>query len=300
MKNHGQTILDWIEKGKIELAIKHLQKIPDQELGEYQATAFSLINRYKKWEKDRLGGWLSADDQNRQYVQISDALIDLAMKLKDYQPEGPLKILFLAANPKDTGQLRLGQELRDIKEGLKRANHRDNFEIATREAVRPRDLLRALLEEEPVILHFSGHGVSGDIGGENEGRSLVWEEEEDEIFLETYGGGIVLEDQNGKAHIVRAKQISNLIANFPTLQCVVLNACYSRAQVDAFIQHVPVVIGMNTAVSDHAAIEFAVSFYDALAAQSEVDFVKAFRIAKDALVMLAPDSREIPMMEVRS
>ena len=39
----------------------------------------------------------------------------------------PQKILFLAANPKNTGRLRLEQELRDIADGLQRAQKRDQF-----------------------------------------------------------------------------------------------------------------------------------------------------------------------------
>ena len=38
-------------------------------------------------------------------------------------------ILFLAANPKDTSRLRQDQELRDIDEGLRRAQKRDHFNL---------------------------------------------------------------------------------------------------------------------------------------------------------------------------
>ena len=65
-------------------------------------------------------------------------------------------ILFLAANPKDTGRLRVDQELRDIDEGLKRAQKRDQFKLEQRLAVRPRDIQRAMLDVNPQIIHFSG------------------------------------------------------------------------------------------------------------------------------------------------
>jgi hypothetical protein len=64
-------------------------------------------------------------------------------------------ILFLAANPKDTGRLRLDQELRDIAEGLQRAQKRDQFNLEQRLAVRPRDIQRAMLDVGPQIIHFS-------------------------------------------------------------------------------------------------------------------------------------------------
>ena len=79
--------------------------------------------------------------------------------------QSPLKrkLLILAANPKSSTRLRLDEEVRDISEGLKRARHRDDFEIAQRWAVRPRDFQRAMLEETPQMVHFSGHG-EGEAG----------------------------------------------------------------------------------------------------------------------------------------
>jgi hypothetical protein len=40
-----------------------------------------------------------------------------------------IKILFLAANPKDTDPLRLGEEVRAIKERLRLADQRDQFVV---------------------------------------------------------------------------------------------------------------------------------------------------------------------------
>jgi hypothetical protein len=37
-------------------------------------------------------------------------------------------------------------------------------------------------------------------------------------------------------------------------------------------QHIPYVIGMNQAIGDRAALEFAVGFYDALGAGRSVEF----------------------------
>src|SRR5689334_12248543 len=68
-------------------------------------------------------------------------------------------ILFLAANPCDTGRLALDREARSIHLELKRSGHRDRFEFVTRWAAEPLDLLRELRELKPTIVHFSGHGV---------------------------------------------------------------------------------------------------------------------------------------------
>lgn len=45
------------------------------------------------------------------------------------------KILLLSANPRGTGQLRLDEEMREIKEVLRRSEKRDQYLIDTAEAV---------------------------------------------------------------------------------------------------------------------------------------------------------------------
>ena len=151
------------------------------------------------------------------------------------------KILILAANPKDTQKLRLDEEVREIQAGLERAQKRDRFEIVSRWAVRSNDLRRALLDIEPQIVHFSGHGAGED--------------------------GLVLEDEQGQAKLVSADALARLFRLFENqVECVLLNACYSALQAEAIHQSVNIVIGMEQAIADRAAVKFAVGFYDALGA----------------------------------
>ncbi len=159
-------------------------------------------------------------------------------------------ILFLAANPEDTAQLRLDEEVREIDASLQRARGRDQFVLQQRWAVRSRDVQRAMLDFRPQIVHFSGHG------GEE---------------------GLVLEDKTGKAKFVDTEGLAGLFKSFSDcVECVVLNACYSEVQADAIARHIPYVIGMNKAIGDKAAIEFAVSFYDALGVGESVEFAYKF------------------------
>lgn len=159
----------------------------------------------------------------------------------------PQVILFLAANPKDTSRLRLDQELRDIGEGLQRAQKRDQFNLEQRLAVRPRDIQRAMLDVAPQIVHFSGHG--------------------------TGQAGLVFEDEIGNTKLVDGTALAGLFELFADqIQCVVLNGCYSEVQAKAIAQHIPYVIGMNQAIGDKAAIAFAVGFYDALGAGRPIEF----------------------------
>ncbi|OUL19915.1 AAA-like domain-containing protein [Nostoc sp. 106C] len=165
------------------------------------------------------------------------------------------KILILSANPKNTDRLRLDEEVREIQAGLERAKIREQFEMITKWAVRPEDLRRALLDHQPEIVHFSGHG-EGD-------------------------KGLVLEDDNGQLQLVSTESLGRLFRLFQDkIECVLLNACYSEAQAEAIHQHINYVVGMNQAIGDRAAIKFAVGFYDALGAGRSYDDAYEFeRIA---------------------
>lgn len=152
-----------------------------------------------------------------------------------------IKILFLASDPRDTARLRLGQELRDIRERLQLAKQRDSFILESRESVRPRDITQAIFDTEPQIVHFSGHGLSTE--------------------------ELCFEDALGRAKPVSPEALASLFELVAeSVSCVVLNACYSAAQAEAIASHIPFVIGMNQAIGDEAAIAFAVGFYKALGA----------------------------------
>lgn len=182
-------------------------------------------------------------------------------------------VLFLAANPKDTPHLRLDQEVREIDDGLQRAKRRDQFILQQRWAVRNRDVMRAMLDFKPQIIHFSGHG-----GGED---------------------GLLLEDEFGKGKFVDAEALAGLFELFAdSVECVVLNACYSEAQAKAIVRHIPYVIGMNKAIGDRAAIEFAVSFYDALGAGKSVEF--AYKLGCSAIRLEGINEYLTPVLKKKS
>ncbi|MBH8576899.1 AAA-like domain-containing protein [Nostocaceae cyanobacterium CENA369] len=151
------------------------------------------------------------------------------------------KILIVSANPTNTNQLRLNEEVREIQDGLERSKSRDKFEIITKLAVRTDDLRRALLDREPQIVHFCGHGAGDE--------------------------GLALEDNTGQMQLVNTESLARLFKLFKDkIECVLLNACYSEVQAEAIYQHINCVVGMNQALGDRAAIKFAVGFYDALGA----------------------------------
>lgn len=152
----------------------------------------------------------------------------------------PATVLFLAANPMRLPALHLGEECRAIEDKIRAAKYRDRIRFRSRWAARPDDLLQALNEDNPAILHFSGHG-----GGDQ---------------------GLCFQSDDGNTVGVSAKGLTQVIrAAGAGVAVVVLNACYSEAQANALVTCVPCVIGVSNAISDEAAIVYARSFYGALA-----------------------------------
>jgi AAA-like domain/CHAT domain len=157
------------------------------------------------------------------------------------------RILLMSANSLSTSRLRLDEEMRQIKEGLKRSKQRDKYIINTAEAVRYRDIHRAILDYEPQIIHFSGHGAGEE--------------------------GLIFEDEIGQIKLIDAAALAQLFQLFSEqIECVVLNACYSQYQAEGIAQHINYVVGMSQTIQDKAALEFAIGFYDALGAGKDYKF----------------------------
>lgn len=182
------------------------------------------------------------------------------------------RILFLAANPKDTNALRLDEEIREIQARIRAADFRDHFDLASRWAVRPDDLLQALNEVRPHVVHFSGHGSKA--------------------------AELILEDRDGKAMPVSE---AALVALFRTLKdnirLVLLNACHSEAQAKAISGEIECTVGMNQAVGDEAAVTFAAWFYGALAFGRSVG--EAFEQGRTALMLHGIPEESTPVLLVR-
>jgi len=184
-------------------------------------------------------------------------------------------ILMLASNPKGTSVLDLDREIRDVREGLRRSQHRDEFRIEVRGAVRPIDLTRALLDVEPQIVHFCGHGT-----GDN---------------------GLVLEDDKGEEKLVDGEILSKVFEVFADkIECVLLNACYSETQAKAIVQHINYVIGMNREILDKAAIAFAVGFYDGIGAGKSVEIAYKLGCIAIEMELSSPSTQHREMILIPS
>lgn len=180
-----------------------------------------------------------------------------------------ITILFLAANPQDTDQLKLDEEVRAIDQSLRLAEHRDRFDLRSHWALRYSDLTALLLRYTPQIVHFSGHGSSS--------------------------GELAFGDDQGKAHLVAPDTLADLFSILrDNIRCVVLNACYSETQALGIARSIDCVVGMKRAVADDAAVAFAANFYLGLGYGRSI--ATAFALGRNSMGALAADEEKTPKL----
>lgn len=188
-----------------------------------------------------------------------------------------IKILFFAADPLSApaygaDRLMLDEDVRRIREKVRSAEHRDSLDFDFRLAARTDDLVQALTEVCPQVVHFSGHG----------GKE-----------------GLVLVSADGRhPRRVDAEGLAELFRAFRgDIRLVVLNACLSLLQARAIADVVGCAIGTRESIPDEAAITFGASFYRAIASGSSVQ--AAFDRANAAMGLEHPEARGCTELVVR-
>ncbi|HEU4456217.1 MAG TPA: CHAT domain-containing protein, partial [Longimicrobium sp.] len=165
------------------------------------------------------------------------------------------------------------EDVREIREKVLAAEHRDALDFDYRLAARPDDLIQALNETRPQVVHFSGHGRRN---------------------------GLVLASADGtRAHTADAAALKQLFEVFRgDIRVVFLNACLSLPQAQVIADVVGCAIGTRGTIADPAAITFGASFYRAIAFGKSVQ--EAYAQARTALALEHPDDQECPELVARS
>ncbi len=150
-----------------------------------------------------------------------------------------ITVLFMASNPTSTVRLLLDEEARAIQQQIRLSEYRDSIQFETRWAVRTSDILQAINETNPTIVHFSGHG--------------------------TQTGELVFLNAAGAESIVSKEAITAAMAtSSDTVRLVVFNACFTESQATSVVKHIDVAIGMADSIGDDAARIFAAQLYSAI------------------------------------
>lgn len=180
-------------------------------------------------------------------------------------------VLFIASNPEDQTQLRLDEEIRAIAQKIRESEYRESVELKSIWATRPNDLLQALNEHKPTVVHFSGHGSDQS--------------------------DLILQDDSGNTKLVSLGTIIEMFKVMASgIELVVFNACFSHAQAERVTQHVKAAVGMRDSVGDDAARVFAAQFYSAIGFGRSI--TEAFSQAKVALKLENIQEDQIPVLFV--
>lgn len=191
----------------------------------------------KKRQKEALRQISSMEQAIRENTFVQSQMQAEIEKLKAI-PE-TITVLFLASNPITTSRLGLDEEVRSIQEKIRLSEYRDSIRFESRWAVRASDILQAINETNPTIVHFSGHGaVSGEL---------------------------VLQNPDGTEKLVSQEAITMTNATASdTIRLVVFNACFSQQQAESVVEHIEEAIGMSDSIPDETACVFAAQLYSSI------------------------------------
>ncbi len=233
---------------------------------------------YKKQQQEEKKRMLESEKRAKELnskIQMHDSLhrqtkIEIS-KIKELPNK--INVLFLASNPTDQTQLRLDEEARAIMENIRKSDYKNSIEFKSVWAVRPLDILQALNEFSPTIVHFSGHGSNQD--------------------------EIVFQDEEGNTKLVTKEAlVQTMTATSDNIRVAFFNTCYSKNQAEEIVKYIEAAIGMNDSIGDNAARIFAAQFYSAIGFGKSIKL--AFEQAKAALMLENIPEEQTPELFIQN
>lgn len=198
--------------------------------------------------KDYLG--LDAQTSLVRYVNMAQPVPKMAI-------QGPLRILGMAANPRNGSgyaTLDVTDERRKVDKAIHTLHERGEIDFQWVLGESHSDLFESMYKGPWHVFHFVGHG-GVDAQGE---------------------GYIVLANETGDAEEYSATKLTRMLRLESSLRLVVLNCCDSARGSSSLakklvLSGIPAVIAMQFPISDQAAVELSSAFYSALANGEPVD-----------------------------
>ncbi len=191
----------------------------------------------------------SLEVEEEHFLALLQAHRETANKLETIQqqlatqPPGALpaspkkKILFLAANPLNTGRLQLDFETKEFKTELALGPAKDQFELLYELALDKSSFLR-IKGKQPFILHFSGHGDKT---------------------------GICIQDGQNQIKMIPNEILGPFFKSLSGItELVLLNSCLSSVQAAIIAEFIPYVVGTKEKILDPLAIAFSSGLYNGL------------------------------------
>lgn len=250
--------------GELNRALQRLESVENQELKKSDAEA-------KKRRDTELKHAKSITQETAKQAHLHSQLSNKRLVIDITRLPLEIRVVIFAPAPQDLEPLRLDNEIRDISMKLRASEYRDSVKIIPCLATQPQDILQALNEHEPQVVHLSGHG------------------DEDAIAFVDPAGNTKLVTKDAIVQVMQTVGSS--------IQLVVFNTCLSSEQALAVTQHVNAAIGMNAEIGDEAARVFSAQFYSAIGFGHSIQ--NAFEQAKTALMVEGIPAEDIPELYTR-
>lgn len=264
---------------KLSSSYHELSKI-EKKIGDKSEDIENEKRKLMKEEKKEQKKNVQADKKHQKEIQrnmenIEGSLSKQAVQhqqmrqdISDLQniPE-KINILFITSSPKDQTLLGPDEEVREIEDKIRKSDYRDSISFFTRWAARPLDLLQAINEIKPTIIHFSGHG--------SESAELVFQ------------------DDSGDTKLVSKEGIVQSISTATEdVKMTFFSSCFTHSQAKEIVEYVDTAIGMIEEIGDDSARIFAAYFYSAIGFGHSVK--TAFEQAKSALMLEGIPEEGVP------
>ena len=163
-----------------------------------------------------------------------------------------VRVLFVCSNPTWTSRLDLGDEMRELLNGLQNQDVR----LTLLPAAQRLDLKMAITNREFDVLHFSGHATREE--------------------------GIILRDEDGMEDPVDGTELENLLTKHEKpIKLVVLNACNTNPTAEKIRGSVDAIISTNKELLDNSARKMTRYLYKELSEGKTID--EAYATARLAL-----------------
>lgn len=212
---------------------------------DYENPQFELVDSIYRDTRDMAVNLLDVSN-------IAERLKDFIGKKSIKVKMNKTKILFIASSPfygedeeDELPALRPDREFVVIDKNLQLSKHRDSFELKNLLAAQIDTISLAMMNEEPQIVHFTGHGSEE---------------------------GFATEDNNEKQVIFSNDALVRLFSLFSEVQCVFFSSCYSNSAAKEVSKSGIYAVGMQEEILEDAANSFATGFYQAIGSGKNIEF----------------------------
>jgi len=209
----------------------------------YQDLKSYIINHY-------IGEYDYFETEEEDEDGSESSVISRIQLAQDYEHSSlPVWVLIAGAQPFNEDPIKLRTEIKKIKSVIQVD---PTLKVVPRCSTTKSDLIEALSDYNPIILHLSAHGDKD--------------------------GSIAFEDERGKSSNIKKKNVARIIAAHNNdrkttvpLKGIILSNCFSEIGAKELTNSVDFVIAMSTSVEIDAAIQFTEGFYSGIREGYSID-----------------------------